>query len=330
VIQRLALTAGEPAGIGPDIVLAVAAQAHDAQLVAIGSEDVLRQRAQLLNLNIQLTPYSSAAPITPHVPGELPLIDIPAAAEVVAGRLNANNSPYVLATLDQAIALCMSGECQAMVTAPLHKGAIIDAGIPFTGHTEYLRAATGAEHTVMLLVNDSFRVALATTHLPLRRVADAVSADLLHHVLNVMHKDLTSKLGISAPRITVLGLNPHAGEGGHLGTEERDIIEPVCRTLREEGLLITGPVPADSAFITDNRGEADAYLAMYHDQGLPIIKSEGFENTVNVTLGLPIIRTSVDHGTALTLAGTGEASASSLLAAINAAQALAKTQGLAQ
>lgn len=320
--KRLALTAGEPAGIGPDIVLAVAAQAHDAQLVAIGSGDVFRQRAQLLNLNIQLTPYSSATPITPHVPGTLPLIDIPTDTEVVATQLNAHNSAHVLATLDQAVELCKAGECQAMVTAPVHKGVINDAGIPFSGHTEYLRAATDAADAVMLLVNGSFRIALATTHLPLNEVAGAITANRLRDTLKTMHMDLKNKFGISQPRITVLGLNPHAGEGGHMGTEERDIIEPLCRTLREEGLFITGPVPADSAFIANKRGEADAYLAMYHDQGLPIIKSEGFENTVNVTLGLPIIRTSVDHGTALALAGTGQASASSMLAAIEVAQML--------
>jgi 4-hydroxythreonine-4-phosphate dehydrogenase len=310
--------------------LAVAAQAHDAQLVAIGSENVFRQRARLLNLNIQLIPYSSATPIAPHVPGALLLIDIPTDTEVVAAQLNAHNSAHVLATLDQAVELCKAGECQAMVTAPVHKGVINDAGIPFSGHTEYLRAATDAEDTVMLLVNGSFRIALATTHLPLNQVAGAITANRLRNALKVVHSDLKSKFGINQPRITVLGLNPHAGEGGHMGTEERDIIEPLCHALREEGLFITGPVPADSAFIANKRGEADAYLAMYHDQGLPVIKSEGFENTVNVTLGLPIIRTSVDHGTALTLAGTGEASASSILAAINAAQALAKIQDLAQ
>jgi len=326
-MQRLALTAGDPAGVGPDIVLTVATRHNDAHLVAIGSSAVFAKRAKLLNLDIKLIPYSTTMPSAPHVPGTLPFIDIPTDAEVIAGHLNASNATHVLATLDQAVALCETEECQAMVTAPLHKGIINEAGIPFSGHTEYLCKATGADNTVMLLVNGAFRVAMATTHLPICQVAGEITAERLRTTIQVLHRDLKSKFGIQTPRVTVLGLNPHAGEGGHLGTEEIDIIEPVCRALRDEGLLISGPVPADSAFILDKRDATDAYLAMYHDQGLPVIKSEGFETTVNVTLGLPIIRTSVDHGTALTLAGTGRASARSMLTAIDAAKALAKAHG---
>ena len=319
VIPRLAITAGEPAGIGPDILLSAATHPHAAQLVAIGSKSVLAERAAQLGLNITLTPYSSTDVVTPHVPGTLPLIDIPAFKAVTPGTAHPDNARHVLAVLDQAIALCSAGECDAMVTAPLHKGVINDAGIPFSGHTEYLRDATGADHVVMLLASGSLRVALATTHLPLSRVPAAITLENLSATLAVLDHDLRHKFGISEPRITVLGLNPHAGEGGHLGTEERDVIEPVCRALCEKGLKISGPVPADSAFISGMRNDTDAYLAMYHDQGLPVLKADGFEGAVNITLGLSIIRTSVDHGTALALAGTGNASAASLLAAIRRA-----------
>ena len=323
VIPRLAITAGEPAGIGPDILLSAATQPHDAQLVAIGSEAVLAERAKQLGLNVALAPYSSTDAVMPHVPGTLPLIDILAPAAVTPGTPHPDNARHVLALLDQAVSLCKARECAAMVTAPLHKGVINDAGIPFSGHTEYLRDATGADHVVMLLTSGSLRVALATTHLPLSRVPAAITSEHLSTALTVLNHDLRSKFGIAKPRITVLGLNPHAGEGGHLGTEERDVIEPVCSALRDQGLQIKGPVPADSAFIPAMRSDTDAYLAMYHDQGLPVLKADGFEGAVNISLGLPIIRTSVDHGTALTLAGTGKASAGSLLAAIRAAEELA-------
>ena len=319
VTPRLAVTAGEPAGIGPDILLNAAAHPHAAQIVAIGSRRVLAERAAQLGLNITLTTYSSTDVVTPHVPGILPLIDIPVSKAVTPGAVHPDNATHVLAVLDQAIALCSAGECDAMVTAPLHKGVINDAGIPFSGHTEYLRDATGADHVVMLLASGSLRVALATTHLPLSRVPAAITAENLSATLAVLDHDLRHKFGISEPRITVLGLNPHAGEGGHLGTEERDVIEPVCRALCEKGLQISGPVPADSAFVPRMRNDTDAYLAMYHDQGLPVLKADGFEGAVNITLGLPIIRTSVDHGTALPLAGAGNASAASLLAAIRRA-----------
>ena len=323
VIPRLAITAGEPAGIGPDILLTAATLPHEAHWVAIGCAQVLADRAAQLGLDIAFTPYSSTDATSPHVPGILPLIDIPTAATVKPGTQDPNNARHVLALLDQAVSLCKAGECNAMVTAPVHKGVINDAGIPFSGHTEYLQEATSAGDVVMLLASGSLRIALATTHLPLNRVAEAIQADHLHRILTVLDNELRTRFGIASPRITVLGLNPHAGEGGHLGTEERDIIQPVCKTLQHQGLNIVGPVPADSAFIPNMRASTDAYLAMYHDQGLPVLKSHGFEGAVNITLGLPIIRTSVDHGTALELAGTGNASTGSLLAAINSATELA-------
>ena len=327
VTPRLAITAGEPAGIGPDILLSAATQPHAAQLVAIGSKSVLTERAAHLGLDVALTPYSSTDVAAPHVPGTLPLIDISTFTAVTPDTLHPDNARHVLALLDQAIALCTAGECDAMVTAPLHKGVINNAGIPFSGHTEYLSEATGADHVVMLLASGSLRVALATTHLPLSRVPAAITAERLHATLTVLDHDLRTTFGIAEPRITVLGLNPHAGEGGHLGTEESAIIEPVCQALREQGLHVTGPIPADSAFIPSARVDTDAYLAMYHDQGLPVLKAEGFEGAVNITLGLPIIRTSVDHGTALSLAGTGAATAGSLIAAIRTAEALASAGG---
>jgi len=324
VIPRLAITAGEPAGIGPDILLRAATQPHDAQLVAIGSAAVLAERAKQLGLDVAFTPYSSIEDVTAHVPGTLPVINIPVSAAAIPGTLDPDNARHVLALLDQAVSLCKAGECDAIVTAPLHKGVINDAGIPFSGHTEYLRDVTGADHVTMLLASGSLRVALATTHLPLSRVSAAITTAHLSTTLIVLDHDLRFKFGIAKPRITVLGLNPHAGESGHLGLEERDVIEPVCRALCEQGLQINGPVPADSAFIPSMRRETDAYLAMYHDQGLPVLKAEGFEGAVNITLGLPIIRTSVDHGTALPLAGTGNASPGSLLAAIKAAEELTR------
>ncbi len=323
-LPRIIITAGEPAGIGPDVLLKAAAQPHSAQLVAVGCAEVLAARAEQLNLKIRLTPYSSTSKLVPHDAGLLPLIDIPIKQAVRAGMPDKCNASHVLAMIDQAVALCTVGECHAMVTGPVQKSVINDAGIPFSGHTEYLREATSSGEVVMLLTSDTLRVALATTHIPLNRVSHAITSELLTHKLKVIDQDLKKSFGIARPRITVLGLNPHAGEGGYLGSEELDIIEPACDALRRQGLSINGPVPADSAFIPSVRAKTDVYLAMYHDQGLPVLKSEGFENAVNVTLGLPFIRTSVDHGTALTLAGTGTASEQSLQAAIQTGIQLAQ------
>lgn len=326
MIPRLAVTAGEPAGIGPDIVLSAAMQEHSAQLVAIGSAEVLAERAQALNLPVTLAPYSSTDPIEAHTPGTLPVVDIPLNAACTAGKLNTANAPHVLAVLDQAIELCRSGECHGVVTAPVHKGVINEAGIPFSGHTEYLADAFDAKQVLMLLTSPTLRVALVTTHLPLSAVPNAITQERLSNALEVLEAGLRTQFACDKPRIIVLGLNPHAGEGGHLGHEEHEVIEPACAHYRSLGWNVSGPVAADTAFLPGVREQADAYLAMYHDQGLTVLKSEGFEHAVNVTLGLPIIRTSVDHGTALNLAGKGGASYKSCVAAIGMAHQLAASQ----
>ena len=316
---KILITTGEPAGVGPDIVLAAACLAHHAHLIATGDRALLTERAAALGLDVALAPYSSTDAAAPHQPGVLPLIDIPLKSPCTAGMLDPQNASYVLAQLDMAVSLCMAGEAQAMVTAPVHKGVINDAGIPFTGHTEHLAAATGTEHPLMLLQADDLRVALATTHLPLAAVPSAITTDLLNAKLEQLIHGLTQQMGMASPRITVLGLNPHAGENGHLGQEEIEVIAPVCEAFRAAGHHILGPISADTAFLPETRAMTDAYLAMYHDQGLPVLKTLGFHNAVNITLGLPIVRTSVDHGTALALAGTGEAKSDSLIAAIESA-----------
>ena len=317
--KKIVITSGEPAGIGPDVLLAAACHAHDAHLVAIGDRELLQSRAALLGLNVVLTPYSSTDPFTPHQPGRLPVIHIPLSEACKPGVLNSANASYVLAQLDQAMSLCLAGECHAMVTSPIHKGVINEAGIPFRGHTEYLGAATGGAEPLMLLQSGQLRVALATTHLPLQQVPATITQPHLTRKLQVLAECLRAQLGMHSPRITVLGLNPHAGEDGHLGLEEQNVITPVCDALRDSGLDIVGPISADTAFLPDRQAATDAYLAMYHDQGLPVLKTLGFQQTVNITLGLPILRTSVDHGTALALAGTGKAKAGSMVAAIQAA-----------
>ena len=319
VLPKLILTTGEPAGVGPDLVLTAAQQPWDAHLIAVGDEALLADRAQALGLNIALTPYSATDTATSHQPGRLPLVHIPLNLPCTAGTTDPENASYVLAQLDLAVNACQSGECAGMVTAPVHKAVINASGIPFSGHTEYLANATGADHVVMLLASDNLRVALATTHLPLKDVPKHLNRPMLERTLRTLHYALHTRFGITTPAITVLGLNPHAGEGGHLGGEEQDIIAPVCAAMLAEGLNIRGPVPADSAFIPNMRTRTDAYLAMYHDQGLPVLKALGFHGAINITLGLPIIRTSVDHGTALDLAGTGAADAGSLRAAIQSA-----------
>ena len=317
--KKIVITSGEPAGIGPDVLLAAACQTHDAHLVAIGDRELLQSRAAQLGLNVPLTPYSSTDPFIPHQPGKLPVIHIPLSKACEPGVLNATNASYVLAQLDQAMSMCRAGECHAMVTSPVHKGVINEAGIPFQGHTEYLAAANGDADPLMLLHSGQLRVALATTHLPLQQVPATITQPYLTRKLQVLVECLRAQLGVRSPRITVLGLNPHAGEGGHLGLEEQNVITPVCDALRDSGLDIVGPISADTAFLPERQAATDAYLAMYHDQGLPVLKTVGFQQTVNITLGLPILRTSVDHGTALALAGTGKAAAGSMVAAIQIA-----------
>ena len=322
---RIAVTSGEPAGIGPDLCIQAVQSSHQG-LVFIGDPAVMAARAGMLGLPLHLNLLDD--PASPLDPGAhtMNLLPVAAQAKVSAGHLDPANSRYVLETLDAAIEGCGTGDFAAMVTAPVHKGVINDAGIPFTGHTEYLAEKT-AGHPVMMLACPGLRVALATTHLPLREVADAITRERLLKVMRILHHDLQVKFGIPAPAIFVCGLNPHAGEGGHLGTEEMTTISPVLEALREEGISSIGPLPADTLFTPRYLDEADAVLAMYHDQGLPVLKHMGFGRAVNVTLGLPLIRTSVDHGTAQDLAGTGRADAGSLMAAIDYARNMIQQTG---
>ncbi|TBU92196.1 4-hydroxythreonine-4-phosphate dehydrogenase PdxA [Stutzerimonas kirkiae] len=315
-----ALTPGEPAGIGPDLCLLLAREAQPRALVAIASLALLSERAARLGLDIQLLPVApSSWPPHPAPAGSLYVWDTPLAAPVVCGQLDKANGAYVLETLRRAGQGCIDGYFAGMITAPVHKGVINEAGIPFSGHTEFLAELTHTEQVVMMLATQGLRVALVTTHLPLREVADAITGPRLQRVARILHKDLVEKFGIARPRILVCGLNPHAGEGGHLGREEIEVIEPALHELRAEGLDLTGPLPADTLFTPKHLEHCDAVLAMYHDQGLPVLKYKGFGAAVNVTLGLPIIRTSVDHGTALDLAGTGRIDTGSLQVALETA-----------
>jgi 4-hydroxythreonine-4-phosphate dehydrogenase len=321
----LAVTAGEPAGIGPDLVLQLAAWQDDVRLVVIADLPLLQQRAAQLGLQqLQFQRYQPGQPAP--AAGTLEVRHVPLAVSASPGVLDAANGRYVLDTLDVAIAGCLSGEFAAMVTAPVHKGIINDAGVPFSGHTEYLAEHTSTPRVVMMLAGAGMRVALVTTHLPLRAVADAITQAELEAVIRILHADLQHKFGLPAPRILVAGLNPHAGESGHMGREEIDVIEPVLQQLRAEGMQLIGPLPADTLFNPDKLAGADAVLAMYHDQGLPVLKHASFGAGINITLGLPIIRTSVDHGTALDLAGTGRADPGSLFEAVRLATQLASNQ----
>ena len=325
-MHRIAVTAGEPAGIGPDILLQAAMHEQPAQLVALADLDLLRDRAGRLGLPVELKRWSPDTVVAHHRPGALWVDETKLKARCRAGKLNPKNAEYVLETLDRAVDEVRKNTFAAMVTAPVQKSVINDAGIKFTGHTEFLQERTGVDKVVMMLASPGLRVALVTTHLPLRDVADAITKDAIGQAARILHEDLMSKFGIRAPRILVAGLNPHAGEGGHLGHEEREIIEPVLDDLRKTGMNLTGPLPADTLFTEKYLESADATLAMYHDQGLPVLKSRGFGESINITLGLPFIRTSVDHGTALDLAGTGRADESSLQAAIDMATRMIDTR----
>jgi 4-hydroxythreonine-4-phosphate dehydrogenase len=313
---RLALTPGEPAGIGPDLVIALAQTKQQHEIVAIADPDLLLDRAKKLNLSLRLREVDFSQSRA-SVAGELVIHPVKLAAPVECGKLNVANAHYILNTLDAAITGCVQKKYDALVTGPVHKSVINDAGIHFSGHTEYLAEKTHTEKVVMMLATDGLRVALATTHLPLKDVSAAITKTELEQVIRILHKDLQQQFGIVQPRILVCGLNPHAGEGGHLGREEIDVIEPVLEKLRQTGINLIGPLPADTLFTAKYLDHADAVLAMYHDQGLPVLKYKGFGNAVNITLGLPIIRTSVDHGTALDLAGTGKADMGSLRTAIH-------------
>jgi 4-hydroxythreonine-4-phosphate dehydrogenase len=321
-LPRIALTCGEPAGIGPELCLAIAAEAFSCDLVCLGDRALLEERARAIASPIVLCAYEPGTR-QPHTPGMLAVEHHALAALSIAGTLDVRNAGFVLRILDRAIDGALAHEFDAIVTAPIHKSLINDAGTAFTGHTEYLAKRTQAPRPVMMLTTGSMRVALATTHLPLKDVSAAITLETVCAVLEVMHRDLTERWGFAAPRIAVCGLNPHAGEGGHLGDEEIRVIAPAIRLMRARGIEASGPVPADTIFVPQILARYDAVLAMYHDQGLPIVKHASFESAVNVTLGLPIVRTSVDHGTALELAGTGRAHAGSFTAAVHLALRLA-------
>ena len=328
----IVVTIGEPAGIGPDLAVRLAERTWPARLVLAGDRELLRERARRLGAGVRLVPYLRGRAATP---GALEVAHFPVAVPVQAGRLDAANARTVIASLDAAVAGCMSGEFAAMVTAPVQKSVINDAGIPFTGHTEFLAQRTGAPGVVMLLVGaapwGSLRVALASTHLPLAAVPAAITRETLTRTLRIAIADLERKFGIAKPRLGVCGLNPHAGEGGYLGREEIDVIAPVLTALRAEGLDVAGPLPADTIFVPAKARDYDCIVAMYHDQGLPVLKHASFGHGVNVTLGLPIVRTSVDHGTALDLAAEGAlaraADPGSLFAAVDLAIDLASRAG---
>ncbi|MEE2799359.1 MAG: 4-hydroxythreonine-4-phosphate dehydrogenase PdxA [Pseudomonadota bacterium] len=316
---RLAITAGEPAGIGPDLCLMLAQHPSPCERVIIADPQLLRDRAQQLGLPVELLPFDPDALPVAQAAGQLHVLPVTLGTACTPGQLDAGNSAYVLKTLRLAGEGALSGLFDAIVTAPVHKGIINEAGVPFSGHTEFFAEQTATDQVVMMLACPGLRVALATTHLPLRQVADAITGPLIERVVRILHSDLVNKFGLSAPRILVCGLNPHAGEDGHLGREELDIIIPALERLRNEGIELVGPLPADTLFTPKHLDQADAVLAMYHDQGLPVLKHKGFGNAVNITLGMPIIRTSVDHGTALDLAGTGQANPGSLQVAIDTA-----------
>lgn len=323
---RFAVTPGEPAGIGPDLCLLLAAQAHPHVLIAITSRVLLQERAAQLGVTVDVRAVDPQAwPEQPAPAGSLYVWDTPLASPVRIGQLDTANGPFVLETLTRAAQGCLAGDFAGMITAPVHKGVINDSGIAFSGHTEFLADLTATEQVVMMLATRGLRVALVTTHLPLRDVADAITAERLERVTRILHADLQGKFGLSHPRILVCGLNPHAGEGGHLGREEIDLIEPTLERLRGEGMDLRGPLPADTLFTPKYLEHCDAVLAMYHDQGLPVLKYKGFGAAVNVTLGLPIIRTSVDHGTALDLAGTGRIDTGSLQVALETAYQMAES-----
>ncbi len=318
-INPIVITPGEPAGVGPDLLIQLAQQQWPVELVACADPDLLLQRAKALNLPLTLTEYSPNSINEVQPAGHLSVLPVHLATPAKAGVLNVDNGQYVVESLAKACDGCLNGEFSALVTGPVHKGIINDAGMSFSGHTEFFAQRSGCERVVMMLATEELRVALATTHLPLKDVSAAITQQSLHEVITILHHDLQTKFGIKKPAIYVCGLNPHAGEGGHMGTEEIDTIEPALESLRTKGINLIGPLPADTLFQAKYLDHADAVLAMYHDQGLPVLKYQGFGRAVNITLGLPFIRTSVDHGTALELAGTGHADAGSFITALKLA-----------
>ncbi len=322
-MRPLYITSGEPAGIGPDICLSLADRVDERPIVILADIEMLRQRAHQLGLNVELIPYQGQAESS--LQGQLFVEDVPLAGKVVLGQLDSANAAYVLEQLRRSADYAMSGRSVGVATAPVQKSIINDAGIVFSGHTEYYQEFADVDRVVMMLATKMLRVALATTHLALRDVPDAITKERLHQVIDILIHDLKTKFKIAEPHILVCGLNPHAGEDGYLGREEIDVINPVLETYRAQGVHMSLSLPADTLFTPENLKDADAVLAMYHDQGLPVLKSQGFGEAVNITLGLPFIRTSVDHGTALSLAGIGQAKASSLHVAVDLALDLART-----
>jgi 4-hydroxythreonine-4-phosphate dehydrogenase len=323
-IPRIVITPGEPAGIGPDVVIQIAQLAWPAELIVITDATLLTERAKQLSLPLQLKIADLNTPRKAHQPGQLQILPVALAADVVAGQLNAANAPHVLACLDIATTLCLEKKADALVTGPVHKSIINEAHIPFRGHTEFLAARCGVDEAIMLFVVDDLKVALVTTHLPLAEVPRAITREKLTALIHHLHQELKNKFGVANPKILVCGLNPHAGENGHIGHEEIDIITPALEQLRVENINVIGPLPADTIFTPKYLQTADVIVAMYHDQALPVVKYLGFDRAVNVTLGLPIIRTSVDHGTALDIAGTNQANPGSLAAAIRLAITLSQ------
>ena len=315
----IAITPGEPAGIGPDLVVQAAQRERQMPWLVIADKNMLAARAQLLQLPLTLDDNLQSPSL---LPGHLTVLHTPLANTVIPGQLDTANVPGVMAALDAAIAGCMRGDYSALLTGPMQKSVVNDAGIAFSGHTEYLAEKSGVEDVVMLLMTDAMRVALATTHLPLAQVSNALTQPLLERRLHILNNTLRQQFAVAQPRILVAGLNPHAGEGGHLGSEEINVIQPVCEHLRSQGMDLVGPLPADTLFTPKYLQHADAVMSMFHDQGLPVLKYSGFGQAVNVTLGLPFIRTSVDHGTALDIAGSGDADLGSFLAALTVASEL--------
>jgi len=323
--HRVVITPGEPAGVGPDLTVQLAQHSWPVELVVCASPALLQQRAAQLGLPLTLRPYQPGVAAEPQQAGTLTILPVETAATVTPGELCVANSDYVRATLARACDGCLDGEFAALITGPVHKGVINDAGIAFTGHTECFADRAGGHRVVMMLATEQLRVALATTHLPLKDVPAAVTRDCLHEVITILHRDLQQKFAIAEPHIYVCGLNPHAGESGHMGREEIETITPALNELRQQGIKLTGPLPADTLFQPKYLQHADAVLAMYHDQGLPVLKFQGFGRAVNITLGLPFIRTSVDHGTALELAGLGQAEPGSFITALNLAITMIKS-----
>jgi 4-hydroxythreonine-4-phosphate dehydrogenase len=326
MIKRIAITPGEPAGIGPDLAITIAQQSWTEQLIVIASKQLLLDRAKELSLPLNLIDYNESNKRLAQQAGTLTVLDVPLQDTCIAGELNSNNGGYVVETLRIASEKNMSGEFDAIVTGPVHKGLINKAGIAFSGHTEYFAHQANCSDVVMMLATEGLRVALVTTHIPLAYVSKAITYERLQKITRILHHDLKEKFGIKSPRIYACGINPHAGEGGHLGREEIEVIEPALNELRAEGIDIIGPLPADTIFQDKYLSDADAILAMYHDQGLPVLKYKGFGSSVNITLGLPFIRTSVDHGTAIELAGKGTADVGSMMEAMRNAINLCQNQ----